>query len=261
MKRIFIFILLITGTAFSAFAQKQINGKVTDKEGAPLEGVSVTIKGTNKGVVTSNDGSFTINTNSSEKTILSFSITGYKPIEVTSDDSASLSVKMELGENKLQDVIVVGYGTQKQKDLTGAVSAISNKDFNQGVVLSPQQSIQGKVTGVNISQNSGKPGGSNTIRIRGGTSLTQSNDPLYVIDGVPISSAAGVGQANINAYSTNIFDMEPTNPLMTLNPDDIESITILKDAICCSYLWFKRCQWCNCNYNQKRYCRQSEGIA
>jgi iron complex outermembrane receptor protein len=97
-------------------------------------------------------------------------------------------------------------------------------------VLSPQQSIQGKVTGVNISQNSGKPGGSNTIRIRGGTSLTQSNDPLYVIDGVPISSNAGVGQANINAYSTNIFDMEPTNPLMTLNPDDIESITILKDA-------------------------------
>src|SRR4029078_5708392 len=87
-----------------------------------------------------------------------------------------------------------------------------------------------KVTGVNIAQNSGKPGGSNTIRIRGGTSLTQSNDPLYVIDGVPISSTAGVGQANINAYSTNIFDMEPTNPLMTLNPDDIESITVLKDA-------------------------------
>jgi iron complex outermembrane receptor protein len=107
---------------------------------------------------------------------------------------------------------------------------VTNKEFNNGVVLSPQQSIQGKVSGVNITQNSGKPGGSNTVRIRGGTSLTSTNDPLYVIDGVPISNSAGVAQANIRGNGTDVFDQEPTNPLMTLSPDDIESITVLKDA-------------------------------
>ncbi|MBD0350676.1 MAG: SusC/RagA family TonB-linked outer membrane protein, partial [Flavisolibacter sp.] len=230
MKRICIILLLLAGSAYAAFAQQQIQGKVTDDKGAPLEGVSVTIKGTNNGVTTSNDGSFVLKTNSSGKTVLIISYSGYKTIEVTSKGSTPLSVKMELGENKLEDVVVIGYGTRRQKDLTGSVSAVTSKDFNQGAVLSPQQAIQGKVTGVNISQNSGKPGGSNTIRIRGGTSLTGSNDPLYVIDGVPISNTAGVGQANIRGNGTDVFDQEPTNPLMTLNPDDIESVTVLKDA-------------------------------
>jgi TonB-linked SusC/RagA family outer membrane protein len=230
MKRLCILLLLLAGSTFAAFAQQQVRGTVSDDKGAPLEGVSVTIKGATNGVTTNNDGSFVINANSSGKTTLTFSFTGYKTMEVTADGAVPLSVKMESGENRLNDVVVVGYGTQRQKDVTGAVAAISNKDFNSGQVLSPQQSIQGKVTGVNISQNSGKPGGSNTIRIRGGTSLTGSNDPLYVIDGVPISNTAGVAQANVNTYSTNTFDQEPSNPLMTLSPDDIESITVLKDA-------------------------------
>src|SRR3954468_14370351 len=211
MKRLCIILLFLAGSTLTAFAQQQIRGTVTDDKGVALEGVSVTIKGVNNGVTTSNDGSFVIKGNSSGKSVLTFSFTGYKTMEVTTDGAAPVAVKMEMGENKLNDVVVVGYGTQRQKDVTGAVSTVSSKDFNKGQVLSPQQSIQGKITGVNISQNSGKPGGSNTIRIRGGTSLTQSNDPLYVIDGVPISSTAGVGQANINAYSTNIFDMEPSN--------------------------------------------------
>jgi iron complex outermembrane receptor protein len=212
------------------FAQRVINGKVTDEKGNPLENVSIFIKNTSKGTQTDAAGDFTIAADGSGTVVLTFTYTGYSGTEVSTDGSTPVTVAMQSTENNLNNVIVVGYGTQKQKDLTGSVAAISNKDFNQGVLLSPQQSIQGKVTGVNIAQNSGKPGGSNTIRIRGGTSLTQSNDPLYVIDGVPISSTAGVGQANVNAYSTNIFDMEPTNPLMTLNPDDIESVTVLKDA-------------------------------
>ena len=213
------------------FAQRVITGKVTDDKGNPLENVSVFIKNTSKGTQTDATGAFTLATDGSGSLVLTFAYTGYSGTEISTDGSSPVTVAMQSTENNLNNVIVVGYGTQKQKDLTGSVSAISNKDFNQGVVLSPQQAIQGKVTGVNIAQNSGKPGGSNTIRIRGGTSLTQSNDPLYVIDGVPISSTAGVGQANINGYTTTaIFDQEPTNPLMTLNPDDIESVTVLKDA-------------------------------
>jgi TonB-dependent starch-binding outer membrane protein SusC len=230
MKRILIILLFWAGGALAAFAQQQIQGKVTDDKGRPLESVSVTIKGTNNGATTNNDGSFVIKTNISGKTGLTFSYTGYKTIEVSSNGSTPLSVKLEIGENKLEDVVVVGYGTRRQKDVTGSISSVTSKDFNQGAVLSPQQAIQGKVTGVNISQNSGKPGGSNTIRIRGGTSLTGSNDPLYVIDGIPISSTAGVAQANIRGNGTDVFDQEPSNPLMTLNPDDIESVTVLKDA-------------------------------
>jgi iron complex outermembrane receptor protein len=230
MKRMFILLLFLAGSTLAAFAQRQIQGTVTDDKGTPLAGVSVAVQGTKNGVTTNTDGSFTIGTNKSGKVALTFSYSGYKTVEITADGASPLSVKMVAGENKLEDVVVIGYGTRRQKDLTGAVAAVSNKDFNQGAVLSPQQAIQGKVTGVAISQNSGKPGGSNTVRIRGGTSLTGSNDPLYVIDGVPISNTAGVGQANIRGNGTDVFDQEPTNPLMTLNPDDIESVTVLKDA-------------------------------
>lgn len=207
----------------------EIKGRVFNEEGKPLAGVSVKIRNTNFGTVTDANGNFKINV-ADEKAVLEFSFVGYITKSVTVGQNRELSVSLELQERKMDDVIVVAYGTQQKKDLTGSVGSIRNEDFNQGVVVSPQQSIQGKLTGVNISQNSGKPGGSNTVRVRGGTSLTSSNDPLYVIDGVPISNNAGVAQANINNYGEDIFDEEPTNPLMTLNPDDIESITVLKDA-------------------------------
>ena len=222
-------VVIMEDVFYAPAPDEEITGQVSDEAGKPIENVSVGIKDGKGGTSTDRDGRYSISV-PSEKAVLVFSFVGFDVQEVIVGSAKQVNITLKVNTNKLNDVIVVGYGTQKQKDVTGAVSALSNKDFNQGVVLSPQQSIQGKVTGVNISQNSGKPGGSNTIRIRGGTSLTQSNDPLYVIDGVPISSSAGVGQANINAYSTNIFDMEPTNPLMTLNPDDIESVTVLKDA-------------------------------
>jgi len=206
MKPIYLLLLLLAGSTFDAFAQQSIQGKVIDDKGAPLEGVTVTIKGAKNTVTTNSQGSFEIRTNSSGRTILTFSYSGFKTAEVSTNGSAPVSVRMEMKENRLDDVIVIGYGTRHQKDLAGSVSSISSKDFNPGRVLSPQQSIQGKVPGVNISQNSGKPGGSNTIRIRGGTSLTGSNDPLYVIDGVPISNTAGVGQANIPGNGTDVFD-------------------------------------------------------
>lgn len=130
----------------------------------------------------------------------------------------------------LEEVVVVGYGTMKKSDLTGSVSSITSDNFKLGTDLTPQLLMQGAFSGVNISQNSGKPGGSNTIRVRGGTSITASNDPLYVIDGVPISTSAGVNQSNIGSSTTDFFDQEPINPLSNINPNDIESINILKDA-------------------------------
>ena len=206
-----------------------VKGKIVNDKGEPLAGVSIRIRNSNIGTATDNDGLFQLSV-PDESAVLEITYVGYNRKTVTVGKNKAIDVALTLEDKKLEDVVVIGYGTQRQKDLTGSVSAVTNKDFNQGVVLSPQQSIQGKLAGVNISQNSGKPGGSNTVRIRGGTSLTSSNDPLYVIDGVPISNSAGVGQANINNYGIDIFDQEPTNPLMTLNPDDIESITVLKDA-------------------------------
>ncbi|MCW3094370.1 MAG: SusC/RagA family TonB-linked outer membrane protein [Ferruginibacter sp.] len=207
----------------------EINGTVVNDKGEPMAGVSVHVKNTGTGVMTDANGNYHL-TVPSEKSVLEFSFVGYVGKTIAVGESRRLDIVLSMEDKKLDNIVVVGYGTQRQKDLTGSVSAISSKDFNPGVVLSPQQSIQGKLAGVNISQNSGKPGGSNTVRVRGGTSITSSNDPLYVIDGVPISNSAGIGQANINNYGIDIFDEEPTNPLMTLNPDDIESVTVLKDA-------------------------------
>ncbi|MBE7170858.1 MAG: TonB-dependent receptor [Williamsia sp.] len=205
-----------------------VSGKISNNLGEALPGATVTEKAAPKNVVTAgDDGSFSI-TVANAGSVLVVSFVGYTTKEVKAGDG-SLNIVLSSASQEM-DVVVVGYGTQRNKDLTGSVSAVSSKDFNQGVVLSPQQAIQGKLAGVNISQNSGKPGGSNTIRIRGGTSLTGNNDPLYVIDGVPISTTAGVSQANIRANGTDVFDQEPVNPLLTLNPNDIESITVLKDA-------------------------------
>ena len=206
-----------------------VSGRVVDGKGEGLPGVTVVVKGTSIGASTAPDGSFTLSVPANSTLVFSFVGFVTKELEVTGPLS-SLTVNMAQDTKALDEVVVVGYGTQKKSDLTGSVSSVSSKDFNAGPQLSPQQLIQGKMAGVNISQNSGKPGASNTIRIRGGTSLTGSNDPLYVIDGVPISTSSGVSQANIRGNGTDVFDQEPTNPLMTLNPNDIESITVLKDA-------------------------------
>lgn len=206
-----------------------VTGRLVDEEGHPLPDASITLKGTSKGVTADKAGNYSIQLPDGGGTLV-FSYVGFEPVEIRVSQSGPLNLTLKRRSGTADAVVVVGYGTQRQKDLTGSVAAISNKDFNQGAVLSPQQAVQGKVAGVNISQNSGKPGGSNTIRIRGGTALTGSNDPLYVIDGIPISNTAGVGQANIRGNGTDVFDQEPTNPLMTLNPDDIESVTVLKDA-------------------------------
>ncbi len=209
--------------------QKPVTGKVVDSSGIPLPGVTVVIKGTAQGTVTGSDGQYSIKNVPAEGTLI-FSFVGMKTIEILVANQGIIDVTLEDESIGLEEVVAIGYGTMKKSDLTGAISSVSSDDFNKGSQMTAQQLIQGKVSGVNISQNSGKPGGANTIRVRGGTSITASNDPLYVIDGVPISTTGGVSNANISTAQTNIFDQEPTNPLQTLNPNDIESVIVLKDA-------------------------------
>lgn len=193
-------------------------------------GVNVTIKNASTtGTITDIDGKYSLEIPSGNS-VLVFSYIGYSTQEVKVSNRSVVDIVLKDDMQALEEVVVVGYGTMKKSDLTGSVSSITSDNFKLGTDLTPQQLMQGAFSGVNISQNSGKPGGSNTIRVRGGTSITASNDPLYVIDGVPISTSAGVNQSNIGSSTTDFFDQEPINPLSNINPNDIESINILKDA-------------------------------
>lgn len=192
--------------------------------------MNVTIKNASTtGTITDIDGKYSLEIPSGNS-VLVFSYIGYSTQEVKVSNQSVVDIVLKDDMQALEEVVVVGYGTMKKSDLTGSVSSITSDNFKLGTDLTPQQLMQGAFSGVNISQNSGKPGGSNTIRVRGGTSITASNDPLYVIDGVPISTSAGVNQSNIGSSTTDFFDQEPINPLSNINPNDIESINILKDA-------------------------------
>ena len=196
------------------FAQDRvITGKVTDQNGNAVPGVSITPKGGGQGTLTNTDGTFRITVRSSVTTLI-FSSVGYATQEVSATGN-SIDVSVAVSTTSLNEVVVIGYGTRLKKDLTGAVTNITSKDFNKGAITTPEQLIAGKVAGVQVTSNSGAPGSGSTIRIRGGASINASNDPLIVIDGVPL------GFGNISGSP---------NPLATINPNDIESINILKDA-------------------------------
>lgn len=224
------FILMILCVQNIMAQKRTVSGIVTDSKNEPLIGVNVTIKNASTtGTITDIDGKYSLEIPSGNS-VLVFSTYGYSTQEVKVSNQSVVDIVLKDDMQALEEVVVVGYGTMKKSDLTGSVSSITSDNFKLGTDLTPQQLMQGAFSGVNISQNSGKPGGSNTIRVRGGTSITASNDPLYVIDGVPISTSAGVNQSNIGSSTTDFFDQEPINPLSNINPNDIESINILKDA-------------------------------
>lgn len=224
------FILMILCVQNIMAQKRTVSGIVTDSKNEPLIGVNVTIKNASTtGTITDIDGKYSLEIPSGNS-VLVFSYIGYSTQEVKVSNRSVVDIVLKDDMQALEEVVVVGYGTMKKSDLTGSVSSITSDNFKLGTDLTPQQLMQGAFSGVNISQNSGKPGGSNTIRVRGGTSITASNDPLYVIDGVPISTSAGVNQSNIGSSITDFFDQEPINPLSNINPNDIESINILKDA-------------------------------
>ncbi|HEY8917335.1 MAG TPA: SusC/RagA family TonB-linked outer membrane protein, partial [Chitinophaga sp.] len=193
-----------------------ISGKVTDETGQPLPGATVFIKGTNQNTIAGPDGSFKLPVTNGNVTVV-IRMIGYQPIERPFTISGALQQDFQLSADTrgLNEVVVVGYGTQKKSDLTGSITAISSKDFNKGTVTTPEQLITGRVAGVQISSNGGAPGAGSRIRIRGGSSLNASNDPLIVVDGVPLDNAEVKGTSN---------------PLSFINPNDIETFNILKDA-------------------------------
>jgi TonB-dependent starch-binding outer membrane protein SusC len=221
-----IFVLLAVFFSFSVLAQDlTVTGKVTDKAGDGLPGVTVQLKGSSKGAATDLDGKYTIAGVPSTGTLV-FSFVGMTSQEVAIGGRSTVNVTLSDDAALLEEVVVVGYGTVKKKDATGAVNAIGTKDFQKGIVTSPEQLMQGRVAGVQITQNSGEPGGGINVRIRGTSSVYGGNQPLFVIDGVPLSSDNTSGDGN----SQGIGRQPAKNPLNFLNPADIESIDILKDA-------------------------------
>lgn len=204
--------------SLSVFAQTgSISGKVLDETNQPLPGASVSVKGTDRQTSTDANGNFKLTGISSGNVSVVVKYIGYQEMEKSVNATGDVTVSFQLvpASTSLSEVVVIGYGSQRKKDLTGAVTSITAKDFNKGSIVSPEQLIMGKVAGVSITNNGGAPGAGSTIRIRGGASLSASNDPLYVIDGVPISNSGIAGAAN---------------PLSLINPNDIASINILKDA-------------------------------
>ncbi|MDQ6470345.1 TonB-dependent receptor [Flavobacterium sp. LHD-80] len=211
-KLLFLFLLL----PFTVLAQSTLNGTVVDKAtGQPIPGVNVNVQGSKAGTSTDFDGKFQLpNLKNGDKIVVSF--IGYVSSTVTFSGQKNVSVTLEEDTNQLKEVVVqVGYGTVKKKDATGAVTVLGAKDFNKGPVQSADQMIQGRVAGLQIINGGGSPGADPIVRIRSGSSLSANNDPLYVIDGIPVANGGVEGGRN---------------PLSTINPNDIESQTVLKDA-------------------------------
>ena len=210
-------LLMVLGLIISqiSFAQVlSITGEVTDQEtGEGLPGVTIVVKGTTVGTISNFDGNYTLNVE--KGATLQFSYIGYETTEFLIDGQTTLNVALKIDTEQLDEVVVIGYGQVKKEDATGSVTAVSADDFNKGSITSPEQLVMGKIPGVQITSGGGAPGSGSTIRIRGGSSLSASNDPLFVIDGVPIDN-------------DDISGMR--NPLNTINPGDIETFTVLKDA-------------------------------
>ncbi|GGH28552.1 TonB-dependent receptor [Sphingobacterium alkalisoli] len=196
-----------------ALQPAEIKGKVVDEQGNPLQGASVKIKGSSVGGVSDANGMFVLVTDL-EKPVLLVSYTGYQSKEITVVDRSNVRVLLQQLNQDLNEVVIVGYGSQQRKDITGSISSMSSEKIKNQVVVSLDNAMAGQMAGVQVSQATGAPGGGSSVRIRGAGSLSAGNDPLYVIDGFPVT----------NDYNQN------NNPLNTINPADIENIQVLKDA-------------------------------
>ena len=203
-----LFLAIVFLLPFFVSAQEIINGNVKDELGTDLPGVSVIVKGTTLGTATDFDGNFELEVGD-PNAILVFSYIGYNSVEMQA--SAGMQVVLQESTESLDEVVLIGYGQTTKKDATGAVERVSEKEFNVGLIASPEQLITGKTAGVNVVPPSGKPGEAGTVKIRGGVSSLGNNSPLYVIDGIPIDQTEGPA-------------------LNSINPNDIESFNILKDA-------------------------------
>ncbi len=214
-SRKLLLMIMFSWVSFATFAQNTVSGTIKDaKDGQGLPGVTVQIKGSTRGTQSTSDGKYQL-TNVAPNAVIVFSFIGKVSQEITVGNRSVVNVLLEDDNKTLGEVVVIGYGSQKKKDLTGSVAAINSEDFNRGNIASPDQLVVGKVAGVQITSNGGAPGAGSTIRIRGGASLNANNDPLIVIDGVPLDNSTVSGASS---------------SLSLINPNDIESMNILKDA-------------------------------
>nr|WP_319570037.1 TonB-dependent receptor [uncultured Draconibacterium sp.] len=209
--------------------QLTVSGAVKDTDGEPLPGVSVVIKGTTQGTITDFDGKYSI-PNVPGDAILQYSFVGMKAQEVTVNGRTTIDITMIEETIGLEEVVAIGYGTVKKSDLTGSVASVKREDLNHGAISSVDQAMQGRIAGVQVTQASNEPGGGLSIRIRGASSVNAGNEPLYVIDGLPIDNSEGITGSGTSAVAEVGANLNAKNPLNALNPNDIQSIEILKDA-------------------------------
>tara|TARA_Y100000385_G_scaffold291255_1_gene368155 strand:- start:4733 stop:7738 length:3006 start_codon:yes stop_codon:yes gene_type:complete len=203
-----------------AYAQMTVSGLVTDENGDPMIGASILEKGTTNGTISEIDGTYSLAV-ASENSILEFSFTGYQTLEFSAA-GGSVDVQMAFDAVGLEDIIIVGYAPQKRKDVTGSVSSVNVAKLEDVPLPSMQTALQGRAAGVMVTKNSGTPGGGIDVRVRGSTSINASNQPLYVVDGIPIIANTDFTQQGVGNAQLSV--------LADLNPDEIESMEVLKDA-------------------------------
>jgi TonB-linked SusC/RagA family outer membrane protein len=222
-----IMVLFLFSISLTYAQVRQITGKVTSvEEGTGLPGVNVAVKGSQTGAVTDIDGNYQLSVPDTGNVVLVFTYVGYATQEVPAGNRSVINVSLSSDVKSLSEVVVVGYGTVKKEDATGAVVALGEEEFNKGVINSPEQLLQGRAAGVQVSPSSGEPGAALNIRIRGTSSVRANNNPLFVVDGVPLDGGAITPGGNDYGAGS----AQARNPLNFLNPDDIESISVLKDA-------------------------------
>jgi TonB-linked SusC/RagA family outer membrane protein len=202
-----------------------VSGKITDENGKGVQGVTVTVKGTTNQTISAEDGSYRISGVGS-KGVLIFTSVGYQEQEVAVKNQSVVNLSLDISQKVLGDVVVIGYGTQKKRNVTGAVSTLKNQNFQERAITRVDQALVGQLAGVTVKQTTGMPGKAFSIQVRGSGSITAGNEPLYVLDGFPLtvnSSNSTNGTATNGTFVTG-------NPLDNINPNDIESIEVLKDA-------------------------------
>lgn len=227
MKRIYaIFGLLLLCRCFGSpkvMAQEKVTGIVTAAaDNTALPGASVLVKGTGTGTTTDANGKYSIAAPSNATLVFSF--IGYKTLEMAVGGKSVVNVSLQASDNALNEVVVVGYGTSLKKDLSGSIASVSAEDIKSLPITSFEQGMQGRVAGVQVLQGNSAPGGAPQVRIRGANTVLGGNEPLYVIDGVPVYNSDLENNSNLNVGT------QPSNALASINPNDIVSMEILKDA-------------------------------
>ena len=227
LKRISFLFVCVSFTQLAFSQTRTITGTITDANGAPLQGASVAVKGAKGGTTTDAAGAFTLAIANSVKALVISSV-GFNQKEIAITDVSNVTVSLVSAAQSLNDVVVIGYGTVKRKDATGSLTTVSSKEFNQGVITSPDQLLTNKVSGMEVTTNSGQPGAATTIRIRGNSSVRGVGNPLYVVDGIILDGRNA--RPNVNLGTGGFGQTPDANPLLFINPYDIQDITILKDA-------------------------------